>query len=115
MRTMRKQPCTPARPRPRRRCLLLLWATLASTSPVTAGTITVDTEVDDDLADGECSLREAILAANTDAPHNDCPAGSGPDRIVFTLVKGAVIALDSALPVIAETLLVRGPGADLLS
>lgn len=78
-------------------------------------TITVDTTVDDDLGDGECSLREAILAANTDLPRNDCPAGSGPDRIVFTLAKGATIALASSLPTITDTLLVRGPGADLLT
>ncbi len=80
-----------------------------------AATITVDTTVDDDLGDGECSLREAILAANTDLPRNDCPAGSGPDRIVFTLAKGATIALGSSLPTITDTLLVRGPGADLLT
>ncbi len=111
---MRKVPCAPSRLRPSRRWLLLLMVALAATA-ASAGTITVDTSVDDDLADGECSLREAILAANTDAPRNDCPAGSGPDRIVFTLAKGETIALASALPTITETLLVRGPGADLLT
>lgn len=94
--------------------LVALLAVLA-TAALPAATITVDTTVDDDLGDGECSLREAILAANTDLPRNDCPAGSGPDRIVFTLAKGETIALGSALPTITDTLLVRGPGADLLT
>ena len=96
-------------------CLVVLLAALASATTASAATITVDTTVDDDLGDGECSLREAILAANTDSPHNDCPAGSGPDRIVFSLAKGVTIALGSALPTITDTLLVRGPGADLLT
>lgn len=95
--------------------LVALLAALASAAAVPAATITVDTSVDDDLGDGECALREAILAANTDLPHNDCPAGSGPDRIVFSLAKGETIALASALPTITDTLLVRGPGADLLT
>ena len=95
--------------------LVALLAMLATAAALPAATITVDTTVDDDLGDGECALREAILAANTDLPHNDCPAGSGPDRIVFTLAKGETIALASALPTITDTLLVRGPGADLLT
>ncbi len=95
--------------------LVALLAALATAAALPAATITVDTTVDDDLGDGECALREAILAANTDLPHNDCPAGSGPDRIVFSLAKGETIALASALPAITDTLLVRGPGADLLT
>ncbi|MEO8197327.1 MAG: CSLREA domain-containing protein [Thermoanaerobaculia bacterium] len=99
-----------------RPCLLLaLVAALSAGTSASAATITVDTTVDDDLADGECSLREAILAANTDAPRNDCPAGNGPDRIVFTLAKGETIALGGSLPTITDTLLVRGPGAELLA
>ena len=40
-------------------------------------TIIVDT-IDDELnADGDCSLREAIQAANTDATVDACTAGSG--------------------------------------
>ncbi len=104
-----------SRQRCHRRWLVGVLAVLASAGVTSAATITVNTSVDDDLADGECSLREAILAANTDAPRNDCPAGSGPDRIVFTLAKGETIALGSALPTITDTLLVRGPGAGLLA
>src|SRR5262249_5758886 len=38
---------------------------------------------DDSLAvDGNCTLREAIIAANTDAAVDACPAGSGADVVV---------------------------------
>jgi hypothetical protein len=92
----------------------LLAAALAAPALVAgsagAATITVDTDLDADAADGFCSLHEAILAANADAAHNECPAGAGPDRIVFNLATPATITLTSELPTITETLLIRGPG-----
>lgn len=46
--------------------------------------ITVTTGADNLAADGECSLREAVEAANTDAAVDACPAGgTGMDVIVF--------------------------------
>lgn len=75
-----------------------------------AATITVNTVLDADAADGFCSLREAILAANDDSVHNECPAGDGPDRIVFNLTTPAEINLIADLPTITETLLIRGSG-----
>lgn len=48
-----------------------------------AGPITVTTASDDIADDGFCSLREAVIAANTDSSFHDCPAGSGADTIVF--------------------------------
>jgi CSLREA domain-containing protein len=48
----------------------------------TSSTITVNTTVDELNSDGDCSLREAIQAANTDAPVDACPAGSGADTVV---------------------------------
>ena len=56
---------------------------------ITAGTtITVTITADVNLAnDGECSLREAISAANSNTPSGlatgECPAGSGNDTIVL--------------------------------
>jgi CSLREA domain-containing protein len=47
-----------------------------------AATIVVNTTDDDGLIDGDCSLREAIMAANTDAVLDACPAGSGTDEII---------------------------------
>jgi len=67
---------------------LLLTALIAglglSTMParaVLASTIGVTTTNDEINTDGDCSLREAIVAANTDAAVDACPAGSGADVI----------------------------------
>lgn len=46
-----------------------------------ATVITVTTEADELNANGDCSLREAITAANTDLAEGACPAGSGDDVI----------------------------------
>ncbi|MFQ5768489.1 MAG: choice-of-anchor Q domain-containing protein, partial [Acidobacteriota bacterium] len=59
----------------------LLAAGLAGTA--VAATITVNTATDELNADGDCSLREAIQAANTDAAADACAAGSGPDTIIL--------------------------------
>ncbi len=87
--------------------LLLALAAL----PAGAVTITVDTADDQDLADGFCSLREAILAANTDAARNECPAGAGEDRIAFALALPAVLQLGQDLPPVTGSLAVGGPSA----
>ncbi len=51
-----------------------------------AATITVNTTDDELNTDGDCSLREAIQAANTDAAVDGCTSGSGDD--VITLPAG---------------------------
>ena len=48
-----------------------------------AGTITVNNITDLLADDGQCSLREAVIAANTDTATGGCPAGNGADVIVF--------------------------------
>src|SRR5512138_3483614 len=48
---------------------------------VHAATISVNTTTDELNSDGDCSLREAIIAANTDAAVDACPAGNGADEI----------------------------------
>lgn len=93
------------------RPLLMLAALAALSGAAQAATLTVDTDQDVGALDGVCSLREAILAANTDIAYNDCPAGDGPDRIAFALATPAEIDLVADLPAITETLLIRGPGA----
>jgi CSLREA domain-containing protein len=59
----------------------LLSATLES------AVIDVNTVLDELADDGSCSLREAVISANTDAPSGvsagECPAGSGADTIVL--------------------------------
>ncbi|MCH7576547.1 MAG: CSLREA domain-containing protein, partial [Chloroflexi bacterium] len=61
--------------------LALFVALAAGGSPASAANITVNTTDDELNADNDCSLREAITAANTDAAVDACTAGSGPDTI----------------------------------
>lgn len=48
---------------------------LVAHSPLAPATITVE---------DDCTLVDAVLAANTDAATGGCPAGSGADTIVLT-------------------------------
>lgn len=62
--------------------IVILLAGLILTTPAArAATITVNTTADENNNDGDCSLREAIIAANTDTAVDACPAGSGADTI----------------------------------
>lgn len=74
---------------------LKLWYLLAAPVTLTAmalaappahaaATIAVTTTDDELNADGDCSLREAIRAANLDAAVDACPAGSGADTITLS-------------------------------
>jgi CSLREA domain-containing protein len=66
-------------------CLLLFLLSLFLPSSASASTIiTVTTTTDVIATDGQCSLREAVIAANTDTGTGDCPAGSGSDTINFS-------------------------------
>jgi CSLREA domain-containing protein len=49
-----------------------------------AATIDVTTFSDNLINNGDCSLREAIQAANNDSAVDACPAGSGADTIVLS-------------------------------
>lgn len=60
---------------------IFAFATLAR--PALAANIAVTTKADENNSDGDCSLREAIIAANTDAPRDACAAGFGADTIVL--------------------------------
>jgi CSLREA domain-containing protein len=65
----------------------LLGAALAGlclhASVVSASTITVTTPVDDLIANGNCTLREAVIAANTDQAVDACAAGQDADLIML--------------------------------
>lgn len=56
-------------------------AVLLAPAPAPAATLAPDTTGDQFGAGAECSLREAVQAANTDAAFGGCPAGSGADEI----------------------------------
>ncbi len=72
--------------------------TLTGGGPASAATISVTTTDDELNSDGDCSLREAIQAANTDAAVDACTAGSGADTI--------------DLPANTYTLSIAGTGED---
>jgi CSLREA domain-containing protein len=57
--------------------------TLLVSSPAPAAVITPNTPGDENGGGAACSLREAILAANTDTAFGGCPAGDGADTIVL--------------------------------
>lgn len=64
----------------------VLLATLLPASPVRALSITVTTTTDEFDLTGTgtgCSLREAVQAANSDAPFGGCSQGSGADVITM--------------------------------
>ncbi len=93
---------------------------LAASPPVHAANILVDAGVVVIAADGDCSLREAIVNANDGAAtHADCAAGdAGPDTIVlpaastFTVpdVDNATDGLNG-LPSITTEITIEGNGA----
>ena len=81
-----------------------------ASSPAWAAIITVNSIADDaDGTDGECTLREAITAANTDTASGpatgECAAGSGDDDIDFALPGTApwTVNLTGALPTFRAT------------
>ena len=70
-------------------------------STATSATITVNTTVDELNSDGDCSLREAVRAANTDTAVDGCPAGSGADTIL--LPAGTYILTKTGMDDLAES------------
>lgn len=83
----------------------------------TATNIPVTTLTQGFVADGQCSLAEAIQAANTDASVDGCPAGVGPDVIGLSAGTYNLQAADNTspngpngLPVITSTITIQGAG-----
>ena len=96
-----------------------LLTSLAAATPVLAASITVTSLADTAADDGQCTLREAITAANTDtasgAIAGECAAGSGADFISFGVGVAGTITLGSALPAITSDLSVDGDGSITVS
>lgn len=63
--------------------VLVVGITAVFIAPVSATDITVTTTNDEVNSDGDCSLREAVLAANGDTAVDACPAGNGADTIIL--------------------------------
>lgn len=68
--------------------------------------------------DNQCTLREAIIAANTNQASgtqpNECVAGQSDDLIEMGNLQGTIL-LSSTLPTIVSNLVVNGSGADNLT
>ena len=63
---------------------------LLAVSQAHATTITPSTFDDDNTGNGNCTLREAIRAANANAAVDACPAGSGADTITLAVGRYAL-------------------------
>lgn len=75
--------------------------------------IVVTSAADVAANDGQCTLREALVAANTDAASGtqpgECAAGSGADAVTVALAPGAVVLLTASLPRVTQALTPAGP------
>ncbi len=96
---------------------LLLAVLILIAPPVQAAAITVNTTADENNNDGDCSLREAIIAANEDRAVSGCPAGNGADTIrlpagnyVLTLTGTSEDAALTGDLDISEDLTINGAG-----
>ncbi len=75
--------------------------------------ITVDTLADELIWDGNCTLREAILAANNNLAIDDCRAGSGSiqaDVITFAVSGTILMSHPDGELVIEESVVIEGNG-----
>ena len=85
---------------------LLPWheGAAAAKSTAVGATITVNTAADERNPDGDCSLREAVRAANSNGAVDACAAGraTARDTILFSLGQGATITLKRPLPPITD-------------
>jgi CSLREA domain-containing protein len=99
--------------------LILLGLGLSSRPVGAAADIYVDTTADEINTDGDCSLREAVQAANTDTAVDACTAGSGADVIhlpagTYTLTitgAGESANLTGDLNVFTDDLTLTGAGS----
>lgn len=90
------------------------WLASAASSP--AAVLTVNNGGDSTVAgDGQVTLREAVIAAETDTVTDLGQTGSGPDRIDLTAFTGDFfILLAGPLPDITSTIELVGAGAAAL-
>lgn len=86
---------------------LLLMVVSNPWAPLHAATFTVNTIADttDGVCDANCTLREALNAANT---------AVGADTIIFAAGLTGLIKLTSALPDLSDNITIQGPGANQL-
>ena len=95
----------------------LLVSTVAVALPIATGSVhaaslQVDSAADVLASDGQCTLREAIINANSDSTDGstDCAAGSGADTITFGIPASGVVTItpSTPLPAITSALTIDG-------
>jgi CSLREA domain-containing protein len=94
---------------------LAVVVTLGGINTLQAADITVNTFDDELNTDGDCSLREAIEAANQDAAVDACPKGDGHDRVLLgsgLWLLGATLEFTATLASAGPALSLVGAGAD---
>ena len=105
----------------RARILLLSFLAIALTCfptpfptppSVYAASIVVDTLADEENSAGNCSLREAIKAANGNAAIDGCQKGSDADTITFAV--SGTITLSAPLPDINSPITIDGTGQSII-
>lgn len=94
----------------------IIW-NLQQVGVVYAASITVNTTDDELNTDGDCSLREAVRAANLDIGVDACtPGGGGADIILFSLSTPAHITLTQGqIGISNDPLTLTGPGPGQLT
>jgi len=97
--------------------LVLLATCLLLSFPVAANAATLTVTTNADVSASECTLRDAIAAANGNSVKGACPAGeaSGTDVIKFALPAPSTITVATALPTILQNLTIEGPGSSALT
>jgi CSLREA domain-containing protein len=90
---------------------LALGALSPDVAVFAATTITVTTTADEQINNGNCSLREAIRAADLDEPVDVCSAGSGADTIVVPAGNYQLLGQLS----IGSDVVIRGAGREAVA
>lgn len=86
--------------------------------PACASATTITVATSNDVSGAQCTLRDAIVAANTNTLTGACPAGSAfpaIDTIQFGAGIGSTITAGTPLPVVVGNVSITGPGAGALT
>ena len=90
--------------------IVALVGSAVQVTPVYAASIVVTSNADTIANDGVCTLREALFAAQQNAPTGGCTAGSGTDTISF-FGNYTITLAGSELPAIQSPVIIQGNGA----
>ena len=94
--------------------MILIASVLFNAGFIEATVIVVNTTGDDLTVNGNCTLREAIQAANQNVQVDGCTAGnSSLDTIMFSV--NGTLTMGSNRFIITEQVTIGGPGADNLT